>query len=42
MDPPAVTHCMEHGLPVIVLSLREEGSVRRALLGEPVGTRIGA
>ncbi len=41
IDPMAVTHCMEHGLPSIVLSLRRRGNIRRAVLGEDVGTRVG-
>jgi len=40
IDQTAVTHCMRHGLPIIVLSLYRKGNIRRAILGERVGTRI--
>lgn len=41
MDIGAVSLCMEHGLPVRVFNYRTKGNIRRALLGEPVGTLIG-
>lgn len=40
MDATAVTHCMENRLPIIVFNLREKGNIRRAVLGEPVGTLV--
>ena len=40
MDAPAVSLCKENGLPIIVLSLRQIGAVRAAILGEAVGTLV--
>jgi uridylate kinase len=42
MDATAITHCMENKLPIVVFNLRERGNVRKAVLGEPVGTRVDA
>lgn len=41
MDMTALTMCMEHGMPLIVLNFWEEGALKRALMGETVGTYIG-
>jgi len=40
MDATAVTHCMGNGLPIIVFNLRNPGNIRRAVLGERVGTLV--
>ncbi|MBI4612178.1 MAG: UMP kinase [Planctomycetes bacterium] len=40
MDSTAITLCMEYSLPILVFNLLEDGSVRRVLLGEDVGTLI--
>jgi len=40
MDATAVSLCMENKLPIIVFDLREEGNIRRAVLGEPIGTLV--
>ena len=40
MDTTAVTLCMDHDLPIIVLNLWREGSLEEAVLGETVGTLI--
>jgi uridylate kinase len=40
MDATAITMCMDYRLPVIVLNLRKPGNIRRAVLGESVGTRV--
>jgi uridylate kinase len=40
MDLTAITLCMENRLRVVVLNARQEGSVRRFLAGESVGTVI--
>jgi uridylate kinase len=40
MDATAVALCKENGLPVIVFNVNEKGNMKRAVLGEPVGTRI--
>ncbi|MEW6058553.1 MAG: UMP kinase [Actinomycetota bacterium] len=40
MDATAISLCMENKLPIIVFDLRREGNIRRALLGEPIGTLV--
>ena len=40
MDATAVSLCMENGLPIIVFDFRKEGNIKRALLGEPIGTLV--
>jgi len=41
MDLTAVTLCRENGLPLVVFNLTQAGNIRRVVLGEPVGSRIG-
>lgn len=40
MDSTAVSLCMENELPIVVLNLWQEGSVKRLLKGESVGTMV--
>ncbi len=40
MDSTAFSLCMENDLPIVVLNLWQQGSVRRLVLGEPVGTIV--
>jgi uridylate kinase len=40
MDATAISLCMENRLPIIVFDFRKEGNIRRALLGEPIGTLV--
>jgi len=40
MDATAISLCMEHRLPIIVFNLREKGNMKRAALGETVGTIV--
>jgi uridylate kinase len=42
MDATAISLCMDNGLPIIVFNFREEGNIRRAVLGEPIGTLVHA
>ncbi len=42
MDATAISLCMENGLPILVFNLREPGNIKRALLGEPIGTLVHA
>jgi uridylate kinase len=42
MDSTALTLCMDHDLPIIVLNLWQPGSVEQAVLGEAVGTLVSA
>ncbi len=41
MDSTAISLCMDNDMPIVVLNLWQEGSVRRFILGEQVGTAIG-
>jgi uridylate kinase len=40
MDSTAITMCMDNKLPIVVFNLRQAGNIRRAILGEPIGTRV--
>lgn len=40
MDSTAMTLCMDHDLPIVVLDLWQEGSLERFVLGEAVGTLV--
>jgi uridylate kinase len=42
MDATAISLCMDNGLPIIVFNFREEGNIRRAVQGEPIGTLVHA
>ncbi|MBK9127499.1 MAG: UMP kinase [Phycisphaerales bacterium] len=42
MDIGAAEMCEQYGLPVIVFNLFKPGTLRRVVLGEPVGTHMGA
>lgn len=41
LDTAAIALCKENQIPVIVLSLSEPNNIRRAVLGEDIGTMIG-
>jgi uridylate kinase len=40
MDATAVSLCMENELPIIVFDLGQEGNIRRAVLGDAIGTLV--
>ena len=40
MDSTAITHCMEHGMPIIVFDLMEHGNLRGLLTGSTIGTLV--
>jgi uridylate kinase len=40
MDLTAITFCKDHDLPVLVFDVMTPGNIRRALLGDPIGTLI--
>ena len=42
MDATAISLCMDNKLPIVVFNLREAGNIRRVVLGEAVGTMVGA
>ena len=40
MDTTAISLCMDNRLPIVVFNLKTPGNVRRAVLGEPVGSVV--
>lgn len=41
MDATAISLCMDHHIPIIVFNLKKKGNIKRAVLGEKVGTKVG-
>src|SRR5687767_8547227 len=41
MDTTAISLCMDNELPIVVFNLRAAGSIRKVVMGEPVGTTVG-
>lgn len=41
MDATATSLCMDNRIPLIVFNLTETGNIKRAVLGEKVGTYVG-
>jgi uridylate kinase len=42
MDATAISLCMDNKLPIVVFNLRTHGNMKRVILGEPIGTTVGA
>jgi len=42
MDATAISLCMDNQLPILVFNLRTPGNLRRAVMGEAVGSVVGA
>lgn len=42
MDATAISLCMDNRLPIVVFNLRQSGNLRRAVLGDRVGTLVTA
>lgn len=40
MDAPAVHHCMEHGIHIVVFNYKKTGNIERAIAGARIGTRV--
>ncbi|MBN1404725.1 MAG: UMP kinase [Opitutales bacterium] len=40
MDSTAFSLCMDNNMPIMVFSMQEAGSVRRAVMGEKIGTLV--
>ena len=40
MDSTAISLCMDNSLPILVFSMLETGNIKRAVLGEQVGTLV--
>jgi uridylate kinase len=41
MDSTATSLCMDNDIPLLVFSIAESGNIRRAVLGETIGTIVG-
>ncbi|MCX6375691.1 MAG: UMP kinase [Armatimonadetes bacterium] len=41
MDLTAFTLCRENGMPIVVFNVKQPGNIKRAALGEPIGTYVG-
>src|SRR5512144_630364 len=41
MDSTAISLCMDNELPIVVFDLTGSGNVRRAVMGEEIGTTVG-
>ncbi len=41
MDATATSLCMDNRIPLVVFNLNQEGNIKRAVLGENVGTYVG-
>jgi uridylate kinase len=42
MDATAISLCMDNRLPIVVFNLRTPGNIRRAIIGEPIGSLVTA
>jgi len=42
MDSTSVSLCMDNDLPMMIFNVMENGSIKKALLGEKIGTTVGA
>jgi uridylate kinase len=40
MDTTAISLCKENDLPIIVFNLKKRGNIKRAVLGEDIGTKV--
>jgi uridylate kinase len=41
MDATAISLCMDNGMPIVVFDIARPGNIKRALLGEEIGTLVG-
>ena len=42
MDSTSVSLCMDNELPMMVFDVRQSHNIKRAVMGEPIGTTVGA
>jgi uridylate kinase len=42
MDATAISLCMDNRLPIVVFNLRTPGNIKRAIVGEPIGSLVTA
>ena len=41
MDTTAISLCMDNALPIVVFNLTQRGNIKRVVLGETIGSRVG-
>jgi uridylate kinase len=42
MDATAISLCMDNRLPIVVFNLRTPGNIKRAIIGDPIGSLVTA
>ncbi|HEY7789824.1 MAG TPA: UMP kinase [Vicinamibacterales bacterium] len=42
MDATAISLCMDNHLPIVVFNLKTPGNIRRAIVGDPIGSLVTA
>jgi uridylate kinase len=40
MDSTAISLCMDNRMPILVFNLLEPGNIKKAVLGQPIGTLV--
>ena len=40
MDTTAISLCKDNHLPIVVFNIKKQGNLKKAVLGDPIGTRI--
>jgi len=40
MDATAISLCKDNDLPIVIFNLRKHGNIKRAVLGEDIGTKV--
>ncbi len=40
MDATAFSLCLDNNMPILVLNMNRPGNIKRALLGEKIGTLV--
>jgi uridylate kinase len=41
MDSTSISLCMDNKLPLVIFNFRDKHSIKRVLLGEKLGTKVG-
>jgi uridylate kinase len=42
MDTTAISLCMDNKLPIVIFNLRKHGNLKKAIMGEPIGSLVTA
>jgi uridylate kinase len=42
MDATAISLCMDNRLPIVIFNLKTPGNMKRAVMGEPIGSLVTA